>query len=219
MRTTICGIKFCIFVSIKAGYSVTTNLTCTYVFECVFECVLLPVFCVHVWPCAHQPLSLLSSVAALSLQSIKIALVVSLADVAGRSPGDRRGETNPTKWHELMWLINATLIICKLHVWVHVTWEAYAACCVRPNKCQLICISGVASVWRRANQHGAGKKKAWRSRREGKRVKWKKNKTTNKCISSRLDSMLVFCHTAVIVWSLFLCAVGEFVICLLRDQW
>lgn len=83
----------------------------------------------------------------------------SLADGAGRSPGDQRGETIPTKWHELMWLINTTLIICKLHVWVHITWETYAAFRVRPNKRQLICISGVPYDWRRANQHSAGKRK------------------------------------------------------------
>ena len=107
------------------------------------------------------------------LWSRKIALAVSLADAAGKSPGNRRGETIPTKWHELMWLINTTLIICKLHVWVHITWETYAACRVSPNKCQLICISGVPRDWRRANQHSAGKQKHMRARKEWGEVKRK----------------------------------------------
>lgn len=150
--------------------------------------VFLHTVCVSV--CMYQPEpTRLSSDAPLALRSRKMALAVSLAVVAGRSPGDRRGETIPTKWHELMWLINTTLIICKLHVWVHVTWEAYAACCVRPNKCQLICISGVPRVWRRANQHDAEKRKRQKGRQ---REKGRKNTIANKYFSSRLDSMHVF---------------------------
>ncbi len=49
--------------------------------------------------------------------------------------------------HELMCLINTTLIICKLHVWVHITWEAYVARRVSRNKWLLNPISGaLASV-------------------------------------------------------------------------
>lgn len=48
---------------------------------------------------------------------------------------------------ELMCLINTTLIICKLRVWVHITWEAYVARRVSRNKWLLNPISGVlASV-------------------------------------------------------------------------
>lgn len=133
-------------------------------------CVNFVCVCASVCPAA----ALLSSDAPLSLRSRKIALAVSLADVAGRSPGDWRGETIPTKWHELMWLISTTLIICKLHVWIHITWEAYAACRVRPNKCQLICISGVPHDWRRANQHSAGKRKCEEEgeKQRGREVEW-----------------------------------------------
>lgn len=146
------------------------------VWVCVWVCVVACMYSVCVCVClcvchcvytSQRPFFLLMPH---SLRSRKITLAVSLADVAGRSPGDRRGETIPTKWHELMWLINTTLIICKLHVWVRVTWEAYAACCVRPNKCQLICISGVPHVWRRANPLSAGKRK-----REEEREREKKN--------------------------------------------
>lgn len=48
---------------------------------------------------------------------------------------------------ELMCLINTTLIICKLRVWVHITWEAYVARRVSWNKWLLNPASGVlASV-------------------------------------------------------------------------
>lgn len=79
-----------------------------HMFKRAFESVdvQLPAFflcvCARVPPCIHQPATLLSSDALLSLRSRKIALAVSLADVAGRSPGGRRRETIPTKWHELM---------------------------------------------------------------------------------------------------------------------
>lgn len=94
------------------------------------------VFCVCICvQTGHRPVFLLTPYSRFGAEKSLL-----LADVAGKSPKDRRGETIPAKWHELMWLINTALIICKLHVWVHVTWEAYAACCVRPNKCQQICM-------------------------------------------------------------------------------
>lgn len=95
-----------------------------------------------------QPVALLSSAAPFWLCSGKASLAVA----AGRSPGDRPVETIPTKWRELMWLINTLLIICKLHVWVHIIWETYAACQVPPNERQLICLSGVPWDWRQASQ-------------------------------------------------------------------
>lgn len=116
----------------------------------------------------------------------EMALTVSLADAAGRSRGDRRGETIPTKWHELMWLINTALIICKLHVWVHITWEAYATCRVRPIACQLICNSGVAprlktgqSAWSRRDNTWRQVKgtQTHRNKWSGSRTKTKKDRT------------------------------------------
>lgn len=140
---------------------------------CILRCVIVCVsVCVRAPLCIHQPATRLSSDTPLSLQSRKITLAVSLADVAGMSPKDRRGETIPTKWHELMWLINTTLIICKLHVWVHVTWEAYAACCVHPNKCQLICIWSAPRL--KTGQSARCREKKTRRRRGRKEEKEEK---------------------------------------------
>lgn len=186
------------------------------ILRCVIVCVSVSV-CARAPLCIHQPATRLSSDTPLSLQSRKITLAVSLADVAGMSPKDRRGETIPTKWHELMWLINTTLIICKLHVWVHVTWEAYVACCVHPNKCQLICIWSAPRLKTGQSARCREKKTRRRRGRKGGKERERKNMIANKKkIESCLDSMHVFffCHFVFFfVWSLFvLCAVGECVI-------
>lgn len=70
-----------------------------------------------------------------SLQAEFLSFVF-LAASAGTLPGTcaRR---------ELMWLINTALIICKLRVWVHITWEAYVAPRVSQNKWLRNPISGV----------------------------------------------------------------------------
>lgn len=99
---------------------------------------------------------------------------VSLAVAAGRSPGQQQRETIPTKWHKLMRLINTALIICKLHVWVHITWETYAACPVLINKCQLIAISGAPGNWRRANQQ------LWRTKAQNKKKGNEEERKENK---------------------------------------
>lgn len=130
--------------------------------------------------CVNQPATFLSSDTPLPLWSRVITLAVSLADVAGTGPKDRLEgvKSIPTKWHELMWLINTALIICKLHVWLHVTWEAYASCTVPPlNKCQLFCIQ-IAQHVKAGQQHGAGKKAR---RREI-------------CVDTFVQTLYVCCH-------------------------
>lgn len=51
---------------------------------------------------------------------------------------DTLREIIPQKWHKLMWLSNMMLIICKLYVWIHITWEAYVTFNVYWNKWLLI---------------------------------------------------------------------------------
>ena len=112
--------------------------------------------CVCVCVCENKAATCLSSDSPLLLWSRIITLAVSLADVAGTGPKDRLEgvKTIPTKRHELMWLINTTLIICKLHVWLHVTWEAYAACTAPPHPhptSASYSVSKLPSMWKRAS--------------------------------------------------------------------
>lgn len=153
MFVIVCYVAFCEGLNLSERNSnilyncVAHNRHCVVqlsVCACERECM-----CVRV----NQPATFLSSDTPLSLWSRVITLAVSLADVAGTGPKDRLEgvKTIPTKWHELMCLINTTLIICKLHVWLHVTWEAYAARTVSPPTSASYSASKLPSMWRRAN--------------------------------------------------------------------